>query len=101
MAYDPQIDRVLIFCGYDDFVGGLAWQHEMDLKARDEWAYDVGANRLELWAIAPAVIYQQVVYASQSQELVTLGPENTGVYDRAARAWHKTNPPEEPPLERK
>ena len=28
MAYDPQSDRVLLFCGYDTFVSALAWQHE-------------------------------------------------------------------------
>jgi hypothetical protein len=97
MAYHPEIDRVLLFCGYDDFVSGLAWQHEMDLKARDEWAYDVGANRLELWTVAPAVIYQQVVYDSQARALVSFGPENTRVHDVATRIWEKTNPEEEPP----
>ena len=97
MAYHPQLERVLLFCGYDIFVSGPAWQHEMDLKARDEWAYDVGANRLELWAVAPAVIYQQAVYDSQSEELIAFGPENTRVYDLRTRTWDKVNPAEEPP----
>jgi hypothetical protein len=98
MAYHPQIDRVLLFCGYDIFVGGVAWQHEMDLKARDEWAYDMGANRLELWAVAPAVIYQQVIYDSHAQKLISFGPETTRVYNVATRTWEKTNPAQEPPL---
>ena len=97
MAYDPQLDAVLLFCGYDVFVGGVAWQHEMDLAARDEWAYDVGANRLEQWAVVPAVIYQQAVYDSQSEKLVAFGPETTRVYNTATRTWEKTNPAEEPP----
>lgn len=97
MAYDPQIDRVLLLNGYDERVGGFAWQHEMDMKARDEWAYDVGANRLELWAVAPAVIYQQIVYDSHAQKLISFGPENTRVYNVATRTWEKTNPAQEPP----
>jgi hypothetical protein len=97
MAYHAQLDRVLLFCGYDEFVNWLAWQHEMDLKARDEWAYDMGANRLEPWTVAPAVIYQQAVYDSQSEKLIAFGPENTRVYNMATRTWDKTNPAEEPP----
>jgi hypothetical protein len=97
MAYHAQLDRVLLFCGYDTLIGWRAWQHEMDLEARDEWAYDVGANRLELWAVAPAVIYQQVIYDSQSEKLVAFGPESTRVYNTATRTWQKTNPAEEPP----
>jgi N-acetylneuraminic acid mutarotase len=97
MAYDPQIDRVLLFCGYDTFVSGHAWQHELDLKARDEWAYDVGATRMERWAVTPAVIYQQVVYDKRALELISFGPENTRVYNMATRTWEKTNPAEEPP----
>jgi hypothetical protein len=97
MACDPQIDRVLLFCGYDEFVSGQAWQHEMDLKARDEWAYDVGAGRLEPWSVAPAVIYQQAVYDSQSQALISFGPESTRVYNTATRTWERTNPAAEPP----
>ena len=97
MAYYPQLDRVLLFCGYDEFVSWLAWEHEMDLKARDEWTYDVGANRLEPWTVAPAVIYQQAVYDSQSEKLIAFGPENTRVYNTATKTWEKTNPAEEPP----
>jgi hypothetical protein len=101
MAYHPQIDRVLLFCGYDELVSAYAWRPEMEnMKARDEWAYDVGANRLEPWTVVPAVIYQQAVYDSQSQALIAVGPQNTRVYNAATRTWEKTNPAEEPRRDR-
>jgi hypothetical protein len=98
MVYHPQIDRVLLFCGYDEPIKFLAWQPEMEhMKARDEWAYDVDANRLERWTDLPSVIYQQVVYDSQAQELISFGPENTRVYNLATKTWEKRNPAQEPP----
>jgi hypothetical protein len=98
MAYHPEIDRVLLFCGYDERVDWRTRQDELEnMKARDEWAYDVGANRLEPWTVAPAVIYQQVVYDSQAQGLISFGSVNTRVYSTATRTWEKRNPAEEPP----
>jgi hypothetical protein len=99
MAYDPQSDRVLLFCGYDDFVSGLAWEHEdVQSRARDEWAYDVIQDRLELLATKPHVIYNQAVYDEQSQQLISFGPESTAAYNMESRDWEKTEPAEEPPL---
>ena len=98
MAYHSQTDRVLLFCGYDEPIIFLAWQPEMEhMKAQDEWAYDVGANRLEPWIDVPSVIYQQVIYDSQAQELISFGPENTRVYNLATKTWEKRNPAQEPP----
>ncbi len=99
MAYDPAADQVLIFCGYDVVVNYRAWLHE-DAKAlaRDEWAYDVALNRLELLSIQPYSIYNQAVYDAQSQRLIGFGPEGTAVYDPETGAWEKMQPAEEPPL---
>ncbi len=98
MVYHPEIDRVLLFCGYDERIDWLTRQGQLEnMKARDEWAYDVGANRLEPWTVAPAVIYQQVVYDSQAQELISFGSVNTRVYSTATKTWEKRNPAEEPP----
>ena len=101
MAYDPESDRVLLFCGYDTFVSGLSWQH-LDAKslARDEWAYDVAQNRLEPLGTTPYTIYNQAVYDRQSRRLIGFGPENTAVYSMGNRAWEKTQPEEEPPTYR-
>jgi hypothetical protein len=98
MVYHPQIERVLLFCGYDDFVNYLSWQPEMEnMKARDEWSYDVSANRLEPWAVVRSVIYQQVLYDSQAESLISFGSSNTRVYDVETKTWEKTNPAKEPP----
>jgi hypothetical protein len=98
MVYHPQIDRVLLFCGYDEPITFLAWQPELEhMKARDEWAYDVGANRLEHWTDVPSVVYQQVVYDSQAQELISFGSVDTRVCNTATSTWEERNPAEEPP----
>jgi len=101
MAYDPQSGRVLLFCGYDTWVGALAWEHEdSDLKARDEWTYGAAQNRLELLATTPYVIYNQAVTNGQAGRVIAFGPENTAVYDMESRSWEKMEPPEEPPTYR-
>ena len=90
---------MLLFCGYDTFVGYLAWEHhDESMLARDEWAYDVPHNRLELLQVQPYTIYNQAVYDTRSRKLIGFGPENTAVYNPETGDWEKTEPAVEPPL---
>ena len=96
-----ELSGCCLFCGYDEFVSVLAWEHEdSDLKARDEWAYDVAQNRLELLATVPYVIYNLAVTDGPVGRVIAFGPENTAVYNMETRTWEKTNPAEEPPTYR-
>ena len=97
MAYDPESDRVLLFNGYDAKTGGWGFRRLDDESlARDEWAYDVAQNRMELLRTAPYTIYNVTAYDAQSRRLIGFGADNTAVYDLENKAWEKTEPEEEP-----
>ncbi len=97
MAYDPQSDRVLLFNGYDAKIGGWGFERlDAESLARDEWAYDVAQNRMELLRTAPYTIFNVTAYDEQSRRLIAFGMDHTAVYDLENRAWEKTEPEEEP-----
>jgi hypothetical protein len=100
MAYDPQIDRVLLFCGLTGRTGGYYDPEEKRLNAGDEWAYDVVQNRLEILGTSPYAFSNMAVYDTQSGQLIGFGLEDTVVYDMETRAWQKLEPAEQPPTYR-
>lgn len=85
MAYDPDIDRIVLYSG-DNRIGGSLWESS---GVQTTWSFDLRTGR---WTVEPAVTPElgwvfPGVYDESAHLSVFFGDEVVAGYDAANREW--------------